>query len=356
MAAGRGGGFILVYVAALLAAIGVVLFELGRMQSPSPRFIERQIAGALQRSEQRMVLDFVIAGTRDQKLALDPRYLQFQRILALAPRPPSELDDQIAWLKAALAGLGIRVTDRAAQAAATAEQTAQAGAGGLEGSQPQILFAPRKTPYAFKIGNTEYQITVHPGNAFPNLNGIPLEALARTLSLLKLPEREVMELAAALVDWRDADEFRSAGIGAESDYYSSRSPPYAPRNAPIRSWQELNYVRGMTPERVAMLREHFILGPAEMAGLHIDFAGADAFAAMTGIAPERVVELLKAYGKLEDAGTPVGTILFTHDATEFEKAAVWSADTSVLRIRIRSADSVLTADYDTRNRRLIAMW
>lgn len=354
MAPGRGGGFILIYVAALLAAIGVLLLELGRMQSPSPQFIERQIAHVLQRSEQQMVLEFVIAGTRGQKLAVDPRYLQFRRILASAPRPPSELDEQVAWLKAALAQIGIKVDDRASQAAGAAAGAAQAGAGGLEG--PQVLFAPRKAAYAFKLGGTEYQVTVHPGNAFPNLNSIPLEALARTLAQLDVPEREVKELAAALIDWRDADEFRSDGIGAESDYYSGRSPPYVPRNAPMRSWQELNYVRGMTPERVRMLREHFILGPADMAGLSIDFAGADAFAAMTGIAPGRVLELLRAYGKLEDASAPVADILLTRDATEFEKVAAWNVDTSVLRIRIRSADSVLSADYDYRDKRLMALW
>lgn len=352
---GGGGGFILIYVAVLLAAISVVLLELGRMQSPSPQFIERQIAHVLQKSEQQMVLDFVIAGTRKQKLAVDERYLQFRRILASAPRPPSELDEQVAWLKAALAQVGIKVTDGSSQATgAAAADAAQAGARGLAG--PDVLFAPRKAPYVFKLGATEYQVTIQPGNAFPNLNALPLEALARHLSLLQVPEREVKELAAALVDWRDADEFSTDGIGAESAYYSGRNPPYAPRNAPLRSWQELNYVRGMTPERVRMLREHFILGPADMAELSVDFASTDALAATTGLAPARVQELLKAYGRLEDPNAPVGTVLFTRDATEFEKAINWNPDSSVLRIRIRSADSVLSADYDNRGKQLMASW
>ena len=104
-------GFILVYVAVMLAIVGLLLLQLGRLQSPSPLYIERQIAHVLQRNEQHMLLEFVLAGMRRQTLQSDPRYLQFQRMLANAPRPPSELDEQVAWLKAALAQLGMKVED-----------------------------------------------------------------------------------------------------------------------------------------------------------------------------------------------------------------------------------------------------
>ena len=355
MPAAKRSGFILIYVAAMLAVIGVLLLQLGRMQSPSPLFIERQIAHVLQRGEQQMLLEFVVAGLRKQTLAMDPRYLQFRQMLASAPRPPSDLDEQIAWLKAALAQLGIKVDERGAGAATgSVASGATPGARAPEGQE--VLFRPRKTPYAFKLGAIEYEITVLPGNGFPNLNSIPFEALVRALARLEVPEREVKELAAALIDWRDADEFRTEGIGAESDYYLGRSPPYAPRNAPFQSWQELNYVRGMTPERVRLLRESFVLGPAVMTGLSIEFGSAEAFADLTGIAQERVRELLRAYGRLTDTAAPVGDILLTPDAAKFEKALAFDLDPSVLRIRIRSPDSTITADYDFRNKQLMAVW
>lgn len=356
MARAERGGFILVYVAVMLAIIGLLLLQLGRLQSPSPLYIERQIAHVLQRHEQQMLLEFVVAGMRKQTLASDPRYLQFQRMLALAPRPPSELDEQVAWLRSALAQLGMKVED------SRPPSGVPGSAAPLEERDPlvrDVLFPPRKAAYAFKLGATEYEITVLPGNAFPNLNTIALEPLARSLARLGVPEREAKELAAALIDWRDADEFNTEGIGAESDYYLSRSPPqspYAPRNAPIRSWQELNYVRGMTPERVRLLREHFIAGPVGMSGLSIEYASADAFAALTGIPLERVQDLLKAYGRLGDASTSIPGILLTPEATIFEQVMALEVDASVLRIRIRSADSALSADYDFRSKKLISLW
>ena len=41
---------------------------------------------------------------------------------------------------------------------------------------------------------------------------------------------------------------RRAPNGAESDYYGSLSPPYAPRNGPPVTIEELLLVRGVTPQ------------------------------------------------------------------------------------------------------------
>lgn len=61
-------------------------------------------------------------------------------------------------------------------------------------------------------------------------------------------------IAAAIVDWRDADDnvstvTTSAGsfTGAESDYYQSLNPPYYAKNAPFDTVDELLLVRGITP-------------------------------------------------------------------------------------------------------------
>jgi hypothetical protein len=347
-------GFILIYVAVLLAAIGLLLMHLGRLQSPSPRYIERQIAHVLQQNEQHMLLDFVVAGLRKQKLPTDPRYQQFQQILASAPRPPSELEEQVAWLKSALSSLGMSLTDRKAQV----DAAAASGAAPAAGTVPltDVLFQPRKDPYTFKVGAVEYQVTVLPGNAFPNLNSIAFEPLWKLLLKMNIPEREVKELAAAIIDWRDADEFSTEGIGAERGQYAGRNPAYSPPNAPIRTWQELNYVRGMTPERVRILREQFVIGPANMTTLSPVFADIDVFAAMADLPPERVRELLQAYGRLINPDAPVPDVLLTTDADRIEKIVAFDAETPVLRIRIRSADSALNADYDFDNKRLISVW
>jgi len=54
-------------------------------------------------------------------------------------------------------------------------------------------------------------------------------------------------IADAILDWIDADD-TPREQGAESEYYGSLQPGYAPRNAPPASIEELLLVRGVTPE------------------------------------------------------------------------------------------------------------
>ena len=53
-------------------------------------------------------------------------------------------------------------------------------------------------------------------------------------------------IADAILDWIDSDE-EQRDNGAERDYYSGVEPPYAPRNGPLGSIEELLLVRGVTP-------------------------------------------------------------------------------------------------------------
>ena len=67
---------------------------------------------------------------------------------------------------------------------------------------------------------------------------------ARTV-LLTLPGM-TESIADAILDWIDTDE-EPRLLGAERDYYSSLDPPYAPRNGPLHSIEELLLVRDVTP-------------------------------------------------------------------------------------------------------------
>src|SRR5262249_14263324 len=53
--------------------------------------------------------------------------------------------------------------------------------------------------------------------------------------------------ADAILDWLDTDETPREN-GAESDYYSGLSPPYACKNGPIDTIEELLKVKGVTPQ------------------------------------------------------------------------------------------------------------
>lgn len=71
-------------------------------------------------------------------------------------------------------------------------------------------------------------------------------SVANAESLVELPGVSE-DLAAAIVDWRDGDSDVSPG-GAESEYYSSRQPPYTARDGSFETVDELLLVKGMTPE------------------------------------------------------------------------------------------------------------
>jgi general secretion pathway protein K len=73
----------------------------------------------------------------------------------------------------------------------------------------------------------------------------------RTLRLiftnLGVGEFEIGILVDSILDWRDEDDFHRVN-GAESDYYLSLSSPYAARNGPFDTVEDLLWVRGVTPD------------------------------------------------------------------------------------------------------------
>jgi len=55
------------------------------------------------------------------------------------------------------------------------------------------------------------------------------------------------DVADAILDWLDADD-EPRQYGAERETYSGLDPPYAPKNGPLETVEELLLVRGVTPE------------------------------------------------------------------------------------------------------------
>lgn len=72
-----------------------------------------------------------------------------------------------------------------------------------------------------------------------------LPGSGRTL-LMALPGM-TEDIADAILDWLDPDD-EPREAGAEVDYYSGLSPPYAPKNGPVDTVEELLLVRGVTPQ------------------------------------------------------------------------------------------------------------
>lgn len=88
-----------------------------------------------------------------------------------------------------------------------------------------------------------------------NVNALPLiEAQAAALGMENLGRDMLMavpgmteEIADAILDWIDTDD-EPREFGAEAEHYSGLDPPYAPKNGPLETVEELLLVRDVTPE------------------------------------------------------------------------------------------------------------
>ncbi len=65
-----------------------------------------------------------------------------------------------------------------------------------------------------------------------------------TVEVLMYLPHMTSELAASIIDWRDADSEVTDGGGAEDETYQRRSPAYRCKNAPFESVEELRLVNG----------------------------------------------------------------------------------------------------------------
>lgn len=102
-----------------------------------------------------------------------------------------------------------------------------------------------------------------------------LAALKRLLALLQIDPN----IANAIVDWEDPNDNVTNPGGAESGYYASLDPAYAPANAPFVSISTLRLVKGITPTIYARLAPYVSALPTATA-LNINTAPAIVLAAV----------------------------------------------------------------------------
>lgn len=88
-----------------------------------------------------------------------------------------------------------------------------------------------------------------------NINMAPLSTLKNFFEVVgKTSLQEASDIAASIVDWRDADEIPQLN-GAESGYYLTLKPGYPSKNGNFQILEELLLVKGMTREIFDAVRE-----------------------------------------------------------------------------------------------------
>ena len=360
---GQQGGFILIYVVVMVAALATLVYQIGQFRNAIPRKTERQLGYALEGQEIRQLEDFVILGIDKHDVPVDPRFLAYLKLQEDDPRSASDRKDALAQIKAMLAEFNFKINVPDAETDESTTSTQPARSQSHDGNSN--LFAPGARPYTLELGTRRYTITVTPANAIPNLNSITFDPLSRYLALLlKIEPGEARQLAANLIDWRDADSFRTESIGAENETYQPLG--YSPRNAPIRNWQELAYVHGIQPEYLRTIRDNFYLAPGDASARVLpDYLPPAALAALTDLRPDVIRALLDLYERQLDPDTPRkesttqtedAEQLFGPDATRFDDAVSWQSDVRRLRIKIDGPNRSSTLDYDVTNRTVTDRW
>ncbi len=91
-----------------------------------------------------------------------------------------------------------------------------------------------------------------------NINSADMVTLEHLFKIaLGLEEMQAQELAASIVDWRDADSELSIPLGsAEGSYYRDLSYPYDAKNEPIEVLDELLLVKGISQDIFFKLKDY----------------------------------------------------------------------------------------------------
>jgi general secretion pathway protein K len=172
----------------------------------------------------------------------------------------------VIWVVALLAAMALDVLAIARQAdrtagdfAARAELDAAADAGlamaihellGAAGGGGRPRGHPEAPPRQASFAGTRLTIRIEDEAGKIDLNEAR-PALLRALFLaLEVPATQADRLAAAIVDWRDVDDFPQPG-GAEGADYLRAGQRVPPRDGEFQSVEELGEVLGMTPELLA---------------------------------------------------------------------------------------------------------
>jgi general secretion pathway protein K len=111
----------------------------------------------------------------------------------------------------------------------------------LSGTQIQISQLVKN----YTIGGANVVVAISDEAGRIDINLAPPEIMSAAFASTGVPTGDAISLAAAIQDWRDADD-TPVPSGAESADYAALGLSYRPRNAPLETIGEIMQVRGMT--------------------------------------------------------------------------------------------------------------
>jgi general secretion pathway protein K len=220
------------------------------------------------------------------------------------------------WLLVAFAAIGTAISVQArarrlgaansldedrghAAAEAGLEQTRGRLARLLGGNTPtgQQLIAPIGDPWrqavlvradTGRLGNERYLVSMQDAGASLNINRATEEQLERFFVALPIDARIADEIAQSVMDWRDSDDLHRIH-GGEADDYLRLGSAVLPANASFSRLEELQYVKGMTPEIFLRARPYLTVMGTGM--INMNTAPRPVLLALPGMTEEAVAVL-----------------------------------------------------------------
>ncbi|WP_411849853.1 general secretion pathway protein GspK [Stenotrophomonas sp. LGBM10] len=123
----------------------------------------------------------------------------------------------------------------------------------LQASATQPAWVPDGRRYRWQFDERRIDLRIVDENGKINLNLADAALLSGFLRALGEPPPRAQQLAGAILDWRDADNLKQPGGGAETADYQAAGLPYGARNARFDSLGELQRVLGMDADLYARM-------------------------------------------------------------------------------------------------------
>ncbi|MET0327823.1 MAG: type II secretion system minor pseudopilin GspK [Luteimonas sp.] len=117
----------------------------------------------------------------------------------------------------------------------------------LAASDPMLQWQPDGRPYAWRFHGVDVELRIVDETGKVDLNAADGTLLAALLQSTGAEQAVALQVAGAIVDWRDEDDFVQITGGAESADYAAMGRPYGAKNAPFETVAEVEQVLGMTP-------------------------------------------------------------------------------------------------------------
>ncbi|MBN6152655.1 general secretion pathway protein GspK [Xanthomonas sp. AmX2] len=123
----------------------------------------------------------------------------------------------------------------------------------LAGTPTQPGWRPDGRRYRWPYEDATVELRVIDESGKVDLNLADAALLAALMRAVGADPQRADRIAAAIVDWRDADNLSQANGGAEDPDYASENRPYGAKDAPFESLAELQLVLGMDAQLYAQL-------------------------------------------------------------------------------------------------------